>query len=423
MRRPIFITFCIMISISFIITSYYSKEGYKNHNIQLEGLVKNKIKKDSYTQYQVSDYLINDYSKKLKIKPGQIISFRGKVREYKNFNHKKINYLKYLKSKGYKGILEIENYKIIGDNYIYIQIFNIKDKISQTIKYLYKDKSKFINSIMIGEKEKLDEEVNEIFSKTGVSHIVALSGLHISILITIIGFSVGKINNLIKFIFLVFILWSYGIMVGQSPSIIRAIVCSLISYLAIFIKKRSDSINNLSIVGIYLIINNPYVIYNISFQLSFLATLSIIYFYGYLNLKIKFKVICTTIAANILTLPMIYLYFKNISIVFIVSNIIVLPLLSIIIYISILSAIMLPFSLILTKIMVETNIIIINFIYTTLELLYNMNGSYIEFENSSKFLVIIYYILIGIFMVYREIKMIKEQKNELQGYHQKYEQQ
>ncbi|WP_394814054.1 ComEC/Rec2 family competence protein, partial [Phocaeicola vulgatus] len=68
---------------------------------------------------------------------------------------------------------------------------------------------------------------------------------------------------------------------------IRAIVCSLISYLAIFVEKRSDSINNLSIVGISLIINNPYVIYNISFQLSFLATLSIIYFYGYINEKIK----------------------------------------------------------------------------------------------------------------------------------------
>ena len=169
-------------------------------------------------------------------------------------------------------------------------------------------------------------------------------------------------------------------MIGQSPSIIRAIVCSLISYLAIFIQKRSDSINNLSIVGIFLIINNPYVIYNISFQLSFLATLSIIYFYGYINKKIKFKIVSLTLAANILTIPIVYLYFKNISMVFVVSNIVVVPLLSIIIYISIFSAILLPFSLILTKIMVEINTGIIDFVYSTLEFLYNINGSYIEFE-------------------------------------------
>nr|MCM0166351.1 ComEC/Rec2 family competence protein [Paeniclostridium ghonii] len=92
-------------------------------------------------------------------------------------------------------------------------------------------------------------------------------------------------------------------------------------------------------------------------------------------------------------------------------------------YISILSAIVLPLSLILSKIMVGINTIIIDCIYIALEFLYNINGSYIEFENSNKVLVITYYILVGIYMIYKEIKTIKEQKNELQGYHQEHEQQ
>ena len=426
MRRPIFISFCIMLCISFIITSYYSNEEYKNdkgENIQVDELVKNKVNKDGYTQYQAGNYLINDYSNNLKIRPGKIIRFKGTLKKCGSLKIEDFNYGRYLKSKGYKGIVEIKKYKVIGENFIYTQLFDAKCKIIKIIKYLYKDKSTFINSIIIGEKEGIDKESSEIFSKTGVSHILALSGLHVSILISIIGFSIGKINNLFKLTFLGFILWGYSIMAGQTPSIIRAIVCSLISYLAIFIEKRSDSINNLSLVGILLIINNPYVIYNISFQLSFLATLSIIYFYGYINSKIKYKVISLTISANILTAPIIYLYFKNISIVFIISNIIVVPLLSVIIYISILSAIVLPFSLILSKIMVEINTFIIDCIYMTLEFLYNINGSYIEFENSNKILVITYYILVGIYMIYKEIKTIKEQKNELQGYHQEHEQQ
>ncbi|GAA0698347.1 ComEC/Rec2 family competence protein [Paraclostridium ghonii] len=426
MRRPIFVLFCIILCISFIITSRYSNEEFKNDkydNIQTEGLVGNKVNKDKYTQYRIGDYLINDYSKSLKIKPGQVIRFEGIFKKSENLKNEDFDYGRYLKSKGYKGIVEIKNYQIIKANYIYTQLFDMKNKISKTIKYLYKDKSKFINSIIIGEKEGIDEESREIFSKTGVSHILALSGLHVSILISIIVFSIGKINSLFKLTFLGCILWGYSIMVGQSPSIIRAIGCSLISYLAIFIEKRSDSITNLSLVGIFLIINNPYVIYNISFQLSFFATLSIIYFYGYINSKIKYKIISLTLAANILTAPIIYLYFKNISIVFIISNIIVVPLLSIIIYISILSAIVLPLSLILSKIMVGINTIIIDCIYIALEFLYNINGSYIEFENSNKVLVITYYILVGIYMIYKEIKTIKEQKNELQGYHQEHEQQ
>ncbi|MDU7904388.1 MAG: ComEC/Rec2 family competence protein, partial [Peptostreptococcaceae bacterium] len=328
MRRPIFITFCIMISISFIVTSFYTNEDYKNDKnctIEMEGLVKNKVNKNNYVQYHIEDYLINDYSNKIDIKPGQIISFKGTLKKHENFKDEKFDYSRYLKSKGYNGIVEINDYKIIGDNFIYIKLFNIKDKISKTIKYLYKDKSKFINSIILGEKEGIDSEANEIFSKTGVSHILALSGLHVSILITIIGYSIGGINSFYKLILISIILCVYSIMVGQSPSIVRAIYYSLISYMGIFIFKRPDGISSLSFIGTILLINNPYIIYNMSFQLSFLATLSIIYFYGYINSKIKIKLIALTISANILTLPMIYLYFKNISLISIISNIVVVP--------------------------------------------------------------------------------------------------
>ncbi|MDU5021602.1 MAG: ComEC/Rec2 family competence protein, partial [Clostridiales bacterium] len=251
----------------------------------------------------------------------------------------------------------------------------------------------------------------------------ALSGLHVSILITIIGYSIGGINSFYKLILISIILCVYSIMVGQSPSIVRAIYYSLISYMGIFIFKRPDGISSLSFIGTILLINNPYIIYNMSFQLSFLATLSIIYFYGYINSKIKIKLIALTISANILTLPMIYLYFKTISLISIISNIVVVPFLSIIIYISILSAIILPISLTLSKIMVIINSLIIDFINQTLEMLYNLKFSYIEFDEVNKLFVITYYILVGIYMIYKEIKTIKEQENELQGYHQKHEQQ
>ncbi|CEP79431.1 ComEC/Rec2 family competence protein [Paraclostridium sordellii] len=424
MRRPLLIIFIIILFMSFFITNMeINKHSEKNQFIKIEGLVKNKVRKEKYNQYYISDYVINDYSKKINIKPGDIVEVSGKFKHYKELKFDDFNYGRYLKSNGYEGTIDIKSYRILKKNVIYSNIFKFRERISKSIKYLYKDKSKFINSILIGEKENIDKETKEIFSKTGVSHILALSGLHVSVLITIIGYSIGGINNFYKFILISIILCVYSLMVGQSPSIVRAIYYSLISYLGIFILKRPDGISSLSFIGIILLINNPYIIYNISFQLSFLATLSIIYFYGYINSKIKIKLIALTISANILTLPMIYLYYKNISLISIISNIVVVPFLSIIIYISILSAIILPISLTLSKIMVIINSLIIDFINQTLEMLYNLKFSYIEFDEVNKLFVITYYILVGIYMIYKEIKTIKEQENELQGYHQKHEQQ
>ena len=424
MRRPLLIIFIIILFMSFFINNMeINKYSEKNQFIKIEGLVKNKVRKEKYNQYYISDYVINDYSKKINITPGDIVEVSGKFKYYKELKFEDFNYGRYLKSNGYEGTIDIKSYRILNKNVIYSNIFKFKERISNSIKYLYKDKSKFINSILIGEKGNIDKETKEIFSKTGVSHILALSGLHVSILITIIGYSIGGINSFYKLILISIILCVYSIMVGQSPSIVRAIYYSLISYMGIFIFKRPDGISSLSFIGTILLINNPYIIYNMSFQLSFLATLSIIYFYGYINSKIKIKLIALTISANILTLPMIYLYFKTISLISIISNIVVVPFLSIIIYISILSAIILPISLTLSKIMVIINSLIIDFINQTLEMLYNLKFSYIEFDEVNKLFVITYYILVGIYMIYKEIKTIKEQENELQGYHQKHEQQ
>jgi competence protein ComEC len=422
MRRPLLLVFCIVVMISFIMTNVES-DYERNEFINIKGLVTNKIIKEKYTQYELGKYLLKDYSKKVNINPGDIVEINGKFKHYKDLKFEDFDYGKYLKSKGYDGTIDIKNYNVYNKNLLYSKIFDLKNKISESIKYLYKDKSKFINSILIGEKENLDESSKEVFSKTGVSHILALSGLHVSILITIISYSIGRINRPYKLLIVTIILVNFSIMVGQSPSIIRAIVCSFLSYLAVFIHKRADGISSISFIGTILIISNPYIIYDISFQLSFLATLSIIYFYGYINSKIKFKLIALTLSANILTLPIVYFHFKNISLVSVISNVLVVPFLSIIIYISIISVIILPVSLTLSKIMVIINTFIIDNINAILEFLYDLNFSYIEFEKSNKFIVIVYYILVSIYMIYKEIKTVKEQKNGLQGYHQEHEQQ
>ncbi len=156
--------------------------------------------------------------------------------------------------------------------------------------------------------------------------------------------------------------------------------------------------------------------------MSFLATLSIIYFYGYIKNKIKFKTIALTISANILTIPVVYWNFKTISLVTVISNLIVMSVISIIIYICIISVVIFPLSLTLSRILVLINCFIIDSIILSLEFLYNLNISYIEFQEPNMVIVITYYIIVIGYMVFKEIKTVKEQENGLQGYHQEYEQ-
>lgn len=423
MRRPLLIVFCLLLIISLFITkNNYDISSDNNKYVYIEGVVKSKKDNNRYNEYIVGEYLVRDYSKKYNLPIGYNTRVNGKLKDCLDLKFDDFDYGTYLKSCGYKGLIYLNSYEVLDRDNLYYVTSNTKKKISNTVRYLYKDKSDFLNSILIGEKEFIDKDTKEVFSKVGVSHILALSGFHVSILITMIGFSVGGVNRVYKLVILSIALYLYAVMVLESPSIIRAVFYSIISYSSIFIFKRSDGISSLSLIGAFLVIDNPYVIYNISFQLSFLATLSIIYFYGYIKNKIKFKTIALTISANILTIPVVYWNFKTVSLVTVISNLIVMSVISIIIYICIISVVIFPLSLTLSRILVLINCFIIDSIILSLEFLYNLNISYIEFQEPNMVIVITYYIIVIGYMVFKEIKTVKEQENGLQGYHQEYEQ-
>lgn len=418
MRRPLLIAFVIIIFISFIYTKNEKEDvSYDNKDIIIEGLVKDKKEKIKYNEYRLDEFLIRDYKKGKNIKIGQIIKVKGKLKSLDKINYEDFNYGRYLKSNGYKGLIYISNYEVLGENKLYLSLGNIKTYIRDTTRYLYKETSDFINSIIIGEKENLTKEDKDMFSKTGTSHIIAISGLHTSIFCVLISFIIGGINKYYKLIILSFVIFLYSIMVGASPSIIRSVIFTIILYLAVFIYKKRDQISTLSMIGIFLIINNPYIIYNISFQLSFLATLSIIYFYGYINNIIKISLISLTLSANILTLPIVYYNFKGIPVISVISNIIIVPFIGLIMYLSIMSVVLFKINIQLAKLISNFNGFIINIIYFLLEKLSNLYFSYIEVNNPSIYCVIIYYTLVFSYMIYKEQKVMKEQKNELQGYY------
>ena len=418
MRRPFLINFIILLIVSFIYTNTNAiNTDYGNEDIEIIGIVKYKKEKERYNEYIVGKFVVRDYTKYKKIKVGSEIKLTGKFKDLNKMSYESFDYGRYLRSMGYKGLIYLKDYSIVGNNLMYEYIYKAKSYISNTIRYLYKTNSDFINSMMLGQKDDLSQNEKLMFTRTGTSHIIAISGLHTGILSGLIIFMMGKINKIYKLIVLSTMMFIYSAMVGNSPSIIRAIMFMISLYLSFFLDRKMDKISTLSFIGILFVINNPYIIYNISFQLSFLATLSIIYFYGYINNKLNIKIISLTLSANILTIPIIYYNFEGIPLVSILGNIIIVPFVGIIIYLAMLSLILFNINIYISSIVVYINRFILETIYVLLEKISNLDFAYIAIEEPKLYYVIIYYIVVFLYMIYKEAKTIKEQSHELQGYY------
>lgn len=418
MRRPFLIIFIILLIVSFIYTNTNAiNTDYGNEDIEIIGIVKYKKEKERYNEYIVGKFVVRDYTKHKKIKVGSEIKLTGKFKDLNKTSYESFDYGRYLRSMGYKGLIYLKDYSIVGNNLMYEYIYKVKSYISNTIRYLYKTNSDFINSMILGQKDDLSQNEKLMFTRTGTSHIIAISGLHTGILSGLIIFMMGKINKIYKLIVLSTMMFIYSAMVGNSPSIIRAIMFMISLYLSFFLDRKMDKISTLSFIGILFVINNPYIIYNISFQLSFLATLSIIYFYGYINNKLNIKIISLTLSANILTIPIIYYNFEGIPLVSILGNIIIVPFVGIIIYLAILSLILFNINIYISSIVVYINRFILETIYVLLEKISNLDFAYIAIEEPKLYYVIIYYIVVFLYMIYKEAKTIKEQSHELQGYY------
>ncbi|SHG89139.1 ComEC/Rec2 family competence protein [Tepidibacter thalassicus] len=418
MRRPILLIFTISILFVFLYTKNYKDNFFELNNklIQTKGIVKQAKYKEKYFEYKIDKFLVRDFNKKYKIPVGCYINVNGKFESLDNLKLNEFDYGRYLRSIGYVGIINLKNFKIENKSKnVYYFSHKLRNFIENKLEYNFKNHASFLKALILGNKEDMDKEVLDSFSKTGISHIIALSGLHVGIIIYFFNFIIRGINKLYKLILISIFLFFYCFIVGFTPSIVRACIFSIVLYIALFIQREYDGICSLCFVGIILIIENPFVIYSISFQLSFFATLSIIYFYSIIDKYVKYPLISVTLAANILTLPIIYYNFKIISIIGLVTNILVIPFVGILMSLTLISLIM--SFLKLSFIFIKTTIIIKNYIFLIVNYLASIKFSYVKFENVSLKLVILYYILLMSYMIFREIKIVKEQKNEVQGYH------
>ena len=248
MRRPMLFILIVVIVFSYIYTNKKEITKIEENNIKVSGIVTNIEKKEKYICYEVNDYLVQSYNKNNIIKVGSEVIIEGKNKDLNSLKYDDFDYGRYLKSKGYRGLIYLDKYEVKGKSEFYTMIGDIKEDIYSKIQYLYKEKSSFLQALIIGIKNDLTLYERDLFSKTGISHIVSISGMHISIIAGIIIILIGKINKIYKFILLEIGVMLYYLIVGEMPSIQRAIIFSIINYVSFFIDRRNDGISSLSII-------------------------------------------------------------------------------------------------------------------------------------------------------------------------------
>ena len=127
MRRPFLIIFIILLIVSFIYTNTNAiNTDYGNEDIEIIGIVKYKKEKERYNEYIVGKFVVRDYTKYKKIKVGSEIKLTGKFKDLNKMSYESFDYGRYLRSMGYKGLIYLKDYSIVGNNLMYEYIYKSK---------------------------------------------------------------------------------------------------------------------------------------------------------------------------------------------------------------------------------------------------------------------------------------------------------
>lgn len=193
--------------------------------------------------------------------------------------------------------------------------------------------------LIIGDRSEIDTEVSRQFGNSGAIHILAVSGLHVAILIQVIYFVLSKFSRWITrnhcLLISLLVVWIYACMTGLSPSVTRASIMLTFLTFSVILSRTYNPYNILFFTAILLLLYNANLLYDIGFQLSYLAMFGIFLFNPYLSDLVQTKNekvseflagLMTGVSAQLLTLPMTLYYFHRFPNYFILTNTIILPL-------------------------------------------------------------------------------------------------
>ena len=216
----------------------------------------------------------------------------------------------------------------------------IKEKIHNNLHYgLSNENAEIAYSTLFGDKEMLSEKQYSVYKLSGVAHLLAVSGLHVGIIVGILQFILcwRHKQNWLKFALISLVLLFYAYLCDFSVSIVRAGIMAMILMIAKLTKREYDSFNSISIAGIVIFCLNPLCIFDVGFLLSFSCVIGITMLYKPILKALKktrmsksvVEGVSISLASTISILIVMAYYFKTLNIISIVANVILIPIFTI----------------------------------------------------------------------------------------------
>ena len=283
-----------------------------------------------------------------------------------NRNFDEFDYARFLMRKGISGTGYVASGKWTKqDGMNNLDLKSIASSCRRKMISLYQklgfsgDELAVLSALTIGDKTELSDSVRESYSVAGASHILALSGLHIGLLYTLLFFILkpiarrGNIGRVIRSVLLLILLWAFAFFTGLSPSVVRSVSMFSILAMADMVGRQPLSLNTLAAAAWLMLFCNPAWLFDVGFQLSFLAVASILLIqkpiYHLITVKGRigkyiWGLISVSVAAQIGTAPLVMFYFSRFSVHFLLTNLVVIPFITIILYAAVIMLLLTPLS-------------------------------------------------------------------------------
>lgn len=322
-------------------------------------VISNKEEKQYYNKYKIETIINNkkmkfyiSTNKNLKLEYGDEISFNGTFQKpQEQRNYKGYDYSQHLKQIKIYGTIKCTSVKILRKqqgNKIFLISNKISNRVIENVKRVLKEQeAPILLGVMLGDKNDIDSEMQDNFRNASMSHILAVSGMHISYIV--LGLTrIGKklIGKRYTEILSIFILIFYMLITNFTPSVTRAGIMSILMISSKLFYRKNDILTSVSIALLFTLIYNPFLIQNLGFQLSYGGVLGIVLFnksilkilksiniknkiYKYkIRPKIKkqldkvIEIISISISVQLFIIPIILYNLNTLNLYFLISNLI-----------------------------------------------------------------------------------------------------
>lgn len=269
-------------------------------------------------------------------KPGEARNFGG------------FDYLQYLRTQKIHWIIKVkgsEQAKVSSpDSWILSHILrwndSVRDALGGKLEQLYSGiHAGYMKGLVIGNQDDLDPDTFTEFSRLGLTHILAISGMHVAVVVGCLLFLCTTLR-MTRETSLTVVMWLipvYVLLTGASPSIVRAGIMGMIGLYAARRKLLKDGLHILSVAALAMLVWNPYFLVNVSFQLSFIVTAGLMIFVPKLMPLLKFLprwlagTVGITVVAQLISFPLTIYYFNQVSLISVMANLILVPVISLVV--------------------------------------------------------------------------------------------